>query len=40
MIHIAEARKEQVKKEIGSLSDMEDIRAKILGISEDEVLNG
>ena len=40
MIQIAEARKEQVKKEIGNLSDMEDIRAKILGISEDEVLNG
>ena len=40
MIQIAEARKQQVKKEIGNLSDMEDIRARILGISEDEVLNG
>jgi hypothetical protein len=40
MIRLAEHRKSQVKKEIQSLSEMEDIKAKILGISEDEVLNG
>ena len=40
MIALAEARKEVVSKEIRNLSSMDEIKAKMLGISEDEVLNG
>jgi hypothetical protein len=40
LIKIAETRKKAVKEEINKLSSMDDIKARIMGISEDEVLNG
>jgi hypothetical protein len=40
MIHLAELRKETLKKEIGKLTSMDEIKAKIFGISDEEVLNG
>jgi len=39
MIHLAELRKEILKEEIDNLSSMDDVKARILGISEDEILN-
>ena len=40
MIQLAEMRKEIVKDEIKNLGTMDEVKARILGISEDEVLNG
>lgn len=40
MIHLAEMRKEVVKGEIKNLSTMDEVKSRIMGISEDEVLNG
>ena len=40
MIKIAELRKQNLSSEIERLSSMEDIKSRILGISEEEVLNG
>ncbi len=40
MIQLAEMRKEAVKDEIKKLSTMDEVKARIMGISEDEVLNG
>ena len=40
MIKIAEIRKKNVSAEIERLSSMEDIKSRIMGISEEEVLNG
>ena len=40
LIALAELRKKGVKKEIAKLSSMDEIKARIMGISEDEVLNG
>ena len=40
MIKIAELRKKNISEEIERLSSMEDIKSRILGISEEEVLNG
>ena len=40
LIELAELRKKSVKKEIEKLSSMEEVKARIMGISEDEVLNG
>jgi hypothetical protein len=40
MIQLAEMRKEVVKGEIKNLGTMDEVKARILGISEDEVLNG
>ena len=40
MIQLAEMRKEVIKDEIQNLSTMDEVKARILGISEDEVLNG
>lgn len=40
LIKLAEMRKESVKKEIQKLSTMDEVKARIMGISEDEVLNG
>ncbi len=39
MIRYAEMRKEIVKEEVEKLSSMDEIKCKIMGISEDEVLN-
>jgi len=40
MIQLAELRKEVLSEEIDKLSDMDEIKSRIMGISEDEVLNG
>lgn len=40
LIKLAELRKQVVREEIQKLSSMEEVKARILGISEDEVLNG
>ena len=40
MIQLAEMRKEVVKDEIKNLGTMDEVKARIMGISEDEVLNG
>jgi len=40
LINIAEKRKAKVKEAIEELANMEDVQAKILGISMDEALNG
>jgi hypothetical protein len=39
-IDLAEIRKKDLKKEIKNLSTMDEVKARILGLSEDEVLNG
>jgi hypothetical protein len=40
MIKLAELRKKTLRGEIHKLSSMDEIKARILGLSEDEVLNG
>ena len=40
MIKIAELRKKNVSKEIERLTSMEEIKSRIMGISEEEILNG
>jgi len=40
MINLAELRKKTLKKEMENLSTMDEMKAKVMGISEDEVLNG
>jgi hypothetical protein len=40
MIKIAEIRKKNISSEINRLSSMEEIKSRIMGISEEEVLNG
>ena len=40
LIKLAEKRKELVKNEINRLSSMDEVKAKILGISESEILDG
>jgi hypothetical protein len=40
MIKIAEIRKKNISSEIERLSTMEDIKSRIMGISEEEILNG
>jgi len=40
MIKLAELRKKTLKKEIENLSTMDEMKAKVMGISRDEVLNG
>tara|TARA_Y100000310_G_C20652488_1_gene800208 strand:+ start:698 stop:1786 length:1089 start_codon:yes stop_codon:yes gene_type:complete len=40
MIQLAERRKEVIKDEIDNLTSMDEMKARILGISEDEILNG
>ena len=40
MIDLAELRKEALSEEINKLSNMDEIKSRIMGISEDEVLNG
>lgn len=39
MIKLAELRKKAVKDEVEKLSNMDEIKARIMGISEDEILN-
>jgi hypothetical protein len=40
LLKIAELRKNSIKKEIERLGTMEELKARILGISEDDILNG
>ena len=40
MIHIAELRKATVKEEVENLSTMDEMKAKIMGLSEGEVYDG
>ena len=40
LIRIAELRKKTMKTEIAKLSTMDDIKARIIGLSEEEALNG
>ena len=40
MIKLAENRKNAIKDEVQNLSSMDELKARIMGISEDEVLNG
>jgi hypothetical protein len=40
MIKLAELRKQMLKDEVQKLSSMDEIKSRILGLSEDEVLNG
>jgi len=40
LIKLAELRKKVIKDEVQKLSSMDEVKARILGISEDEVLNG
>jgi hypothetical protein len=40
MIKIADLRKKNLSKEIERLTSMEEIKSRIMGISEEEVLNG
>ena len=40
LIDLAELRKKDLKKEIKKLSTMDELKARIMGLSEDEVLDG
>ena len=40
LIQLAELRKQVVKEEVKNISSMDEVKARILGISEDEVLEG
>ncbi len=40
LIKLAELRKKAVKDEVKKLSSMDEVKARIMGIEEDEVLNG
>tara|TARA_Y100000593_G_scaffold95087_1_gene199412 strand:+ start:6181 stop:7257 length:1077 start_codon:yes stop_codon:yes gene_type:complete len=40
MLKLAELRKQSVKEEVGRLETIDEMKAKILGIDENEVLNG
>jgi hypothetical protein len=40
MIKMADMRREVLKTEIGRLTSMDDVKARIFGITEEEVLNG
>jgi hypothetical protein len=40
MLKMADMRREVLKDEIGRLSSMDDIKARIFGLTEEEVLDG
>ena len=40
MVKLAELRKKTLKDEVQRLSDMDELKSRVLGMSEDEVLNG
>jgi len=40
MIKMADMRREVLKGEIGRLSSMDDVKARIFGLTEEEVLDG
>ena len=40
MIHLADLRKKAIKDEVGRLSGMDEIKARIMGLSEEEAIDG
>ena len=40
MIRLAELRKKVLEKEIEKLSSMDEVKARVMGLSSEEVLNG
>jgi hypothetical protein len=40
MIRLAELRKKVLEKEVEKLTSMDEVKARVMGLSEDEVLNG
>ena len=40
MIKLAETRKKIIQEEVGRLSSMDELKGKIMGLSEEEALNG
>ena len=40
MIKLAEMRKKALKEEVDNLSSMDEIKCRIMGLTEEEVLNG
>ncbi len=40
MIHLAEMRKKAIKEEVDRLTDMDEIKARIMGLSEEEAIDG
>ena len=40
MLKLAQLRKQSTKEDIEKLSTMDEIKCRILGISEEEILNG
>ena len=40
LIKLAELRKNVLKEEVENLSSMDEVKSRILGLSEEEVLNG
>ena len=40
LIKLAELRKSVLKEEVENLSSMDEVKSRILGLSEEEVLNG
>ncbi len=40
MIHLAELRKKAIKQEVDRLTDMDEIKARIMGLSEEEAIDG
>ena len=40
LIRMAELRKKTIKEEVENLSTMDDIKARIFGLSEEEAVNG
>jgi len=39
LIRLAEMRKEALKKEVDNISSMDELKAKVLGLTEGEVLD-
>ncbi len=40
MVELADLRKESLVKEVERMTTMDEIKARIMGIGEDEVING
>ena len=40
MIHLADLRKKSIKDEVDRLSGMDEIKARIMGLSEEEAIDG
>lgn len=40
LIHLADAKKELLKKSVGELSEMSELHARVLGLNPEEIING